>query len=306
MHKQEKMLFIVGPTAVGKTDVGFLLAQKLGGEIISCDAMQVYREVNLATSKPPAEMRNSVPHHLLDVLSVTQEFDVASFNQQALAAVAKIRAHKKIPIVVGGSGMYMQVLLDGIFTEPAHNPQVRKELAGRITAEGSAKLYEELARSDPAAAAKIHPHDNRRIIRALEVYLITKKPISVLQKHRQGLWGRVPIKIFCLTRPRAELYGRINQRVEEMFTEGLIAEIEALRGLKLSRTAQAIIGVKEVQGYLAEKHTIADAKEQMKLNTRHLAKRQLTWFRKDKRLEWIEISSSQTPQDIVRQILGIV
>jgi len=288
---------------VGKTDVGFFIARELGGEIISCDSMLVYRELSIATSKPPQSMLQSIPHHLIDAVSVTQDFDAARFNALADQAKEDIRRRQKPVVVVGGSGMYMQILLDGIFTEETRRPELRLQIQKRIEAEGNAAVYAELKEIDPAAAAKIHPNDSRRIIRALEVFYSADKTISQMQKARQGWWGAEDIRIFMLNRPRAELYERINLRVEEMFEQGLEKEIRALEGVKLSRSAQAIIGIKELRKFIAGECSLAEAKEEMKMNTRRLAKRQMTWFRKEKRLTWLDIGEGESAPEVAQRIL---
>lgn len=300
------IVFIVGPTAVGKTDVGFLLAERLKGEIISCDAMQVYRDVTIATSKPSLAMRERVRHHLLDVVSVSEEFNVAQYNQLALAAITDIRKRNRIPLIVGGSGLYMSVLLDGIFEETAKDPQLRQTLEERAEQEGNEKIYTELLKVDALAATKIHPGDRRRILRALEVYYTTGQPISHLQKQRSGLWGKEEIILAALNRPRRELYDRINTRVLEMVAAGLVEEIRSLSKKTLSRTAAAIIGVKEIGAAMNGTCSLAEAQEAMQLNTRHLAKRQLTWFRKDKRLAWLDMAGSDSPENVADKIFQML
>lgn len=305
-----QIIFIVGPTAIGKTAVALELASKIPSEIVSCDSMQVYREISIASSKPSATERKKIPHHLLDVISVEESFDVAAFNKLAIEAIETILKKKKSALVVGGSGLYMQVLLDGIFSAKRHGGKggrdvvLRQELIERAEKEGTEKLYQELLRVDPVAAAKIHANDGRRIIRALEVFKSTRTPISKLQKNRSGLWGKKPIHIFCLTRQREELYELINQRVEKMFRDGLVKEIKALSNKNLSLTGQRIIGVREVQGYLKGEYGLEQAKELLKMNTRRFAKRQLTWFRKDKRLNWLTIDKEHNVSNIVRTILN--
>jgi tRNA dimethylallyltransferase len=297
-----EIIFIVGPTGVGKSEAGFLLAQKLDGEIVSCDALQIYRELNIVCDKPSKEMRSKIPHHLIDVVSVTEEFDAARFRVMATDAIEDIIKRKKTPIVVGGSGMYMSVLLDGIFEASAKDEALRKELQERLDREGAAVLHGQLMRLDAKAAAKIHPNDPQRILRALEVVMTTGVPISDLQSKREGLWGKYPIKIYGLNRDRAELYTRAEQRIDRMFEQGLVQEIENLSNLHLSRTAAASIGVPEVKGYLKGEHDLERAKYLMKLNTRHYVKRQLTWFRRDQRVKWIEVEGL-SGQDILKRLI---
>ncbi len=300
----KKIVFIVGPTAVGKSDVGLCLCAKIPGEIVSCDSMQIYREINIASNKPSREVLKKVPHHLIDILSVRDEFDVARYNELALAAIADIHRRGRIPIVVGGSGMYMQVLLDGIFQGGVKNESLRKDLKGQAHQYGNQFIYDKLKEEDPEAAQKIHPNDTRRIVRALEICLTERIPISELQKQRRGLWGAYDIRVFGLNCDREQLYERINRRVEQMFEKGLVEEIEKVREAPWSLTAKKIIGVQEVMGFLNKEYDLAQAKERMKLNTRRLAKRQLTWFRKEKRIQWIEVDVDDAPAKSAAGILS--
>ena len=300
---QKKIIFVVGPTAIGKSDVAFVLAQKRRGEIVSCDSMQIYKKISIVTNKPSRSILRKVPHHLIDIVSVEKEFDVASFNQLATEAIEQIHAKNKLPVVVGGSGMYMQVLLDGIFEGGGKDLRLRQALKEQAKEEGAIVLYEKLRKVDPEAASKIHPNDLRRIIRALEVFIKMKKPISELHKLRAGLWGRYDISVYALNQERALLYNRINERVEKMIAAGVMGEIKKIEKAKLSLTAQRIIGVQEILGYLKGDYDIDQAKKMMKLNTRRLAKRQLTWFRKDKRLKWIEILEGESAPCVAEKIL---
>jgi len=296
--KEPVLIFIVGPTAVGKSEAGLCLAERLNTEIVCCDAMQVYREIAIANDKPSAKIRARLPHHLLDVVSVTENFNAARYRELAVPAIQDIQKRGKTPLVIGGSGMYMSVLLDGVFEGIAVEEELRDELTQEAKVKGLSVLHERLKTLDPQAAAKIHPNDPQRIIRALEVTLSTGQPISSLQQKREGLWGKMPIKIFALNRPREELYQRVEARVEDMFAKGLVEEIKRVSALPLSLTARKIIGIPEVMGYLKGEYDLERAKYLMKLNTRHYVKRQLTWFRRDKRLTWIDIAPGQSAMQV--------
>lgn len=302
--ESNKIIFVVGPTSVGKSDVALAIASKVRSEIISCDSMQIYKRVAIANNKPSPDVLRAVPHHLVDVLTVEEEFDVARFNALAQDAIKDIQGRGLVPLIVGGSGLYMQVLLDGIFKGGVKNEALRNDLKGQARQYGNEFLYDKLKAADPAAAAKIHPNDARRVIRALEIYMTEDIPISELQRDREGLWGRFDISIFALNRNRGELYARINERVEAMFRQGIIDEIQALEGLNWSMTASKIIGVREIQGMLRSQCSLDEAKEAMKLNTRRLAKRQLTWLRKDKRLEWVTVAADDKPGHVAEEILN--
>lgn len=296
------IIFVVGPTAVGKTDVACLLAEQGGAEIVSCDAMQVYRDADIATNKPSRDILARIPHHLIDVRDVEDEFDVAAYNDLALQAIQDIHSRNKRAIVSGGSGMYVQILLDGIFQGAPRQQHLRDELWRCFESEGAGVLLKELEERDPAAARKIHPHDVRRIIRALEICRSMDKPFSQLKQERAGLWGRYDMTLVALNRPREELYDCINARVDRMFEQGLVEEVRLLLGRSLSMTARRIIGVSEVAGYLNQDYGEDRARYLMKLHTRHYAKRQLTWFHKEKRLHWIDIRKEMTAEDVAEHI----
>ena len=300
------IIFCVGPTGVGKSDAAMAVAGSLNAQIIACDAMQVYREVNIANGKPSLEDQKRIPHHVLDCVSVTEEFDVSRYRQLALEAIDHIIARKKIPLIVGGSGMYMTVLLDGIFDDVVKDNELRESLEYQARQEGMGALYQRLASLDLEAANNIHPNNLKRVIRALEVVLLTGQPISALQKKRDGLWGKRPIKIVGLTRPREILYARVEARIEAMFNNGLVEEVETIRALTLSQTSRTIIGVPEVGGYLDGLYGLEQAKYLMKRNTRHYVKRQLTWFNRDKRIQWVNIDEGTTTQQIGAEIFGLL
>jgi tRNA dimethylallyltransferase len=296
------IIFIVGPTAVGKSEISMLLAQHVNAEIVCCDALQVYREISVASDKPSRQSRSQISHHVLDVVSVTEDFNVARYRQLAQAAIEDILARGKTPLIVGGSGMYMSVLLDGIFEGSDSNDDLKEELTQELAIKGPMVMHERLRFLDPQAAARIHPNDPQRLIRALQVALSTGQPLSQLQQQREGLWGKMPIKLFVLNRPREELYQRVEARIDQMFANGLIEEIRQVETLPLSATARKLIGIPEVMGCLNGEYDIERAKYLMKLHTRHYVKRQLTWFRRDKRLTWIDIAQDQSTVHIAEII----
>jgi tRNA dimethylallyltransferase len=304
--KDPALVFIVGPTAVGKSEIGLCVSHffNKGAEIVCCDAMQVYREISIANDKPSMKARALVPHHLVDILPVTEDFNVARYRELAVSAIQDIQARGKTPLIIGGSGMYMSVLLDGIFEGTVSKDNFREELTQDLSVKGVGFLHERLKALDPQAAAKIHPNDPQRIIRALEVALSTGQPLSRLQEKREGLWGKMPIKIFVLNRPRQELYQRVEARVDGMFAKGLLEEIKRVAGLPLSLTARKIIGIPELMGHFKGEYDLERAKYLMKLHTRHYVKRQLTWFRRDKRLTWIDIAQGQTAEQVADIIAG--
>ncbi|HIE36345.1 MAG TPA: tRNA (adenosine(37)-N6)-dimethylallyltransferase MiaA [Candidatus Omnitrophica bacterium] len=300
-----KVIFIVGPTATGKTETSFLLAEDLKAEIISSDSMLIYKEPQIITSKPPSYMLKKIPHHFVGIISVKDTYNVFDYYLKAIKKIKDLFNQGKNIIVCGGSGLYIKVILDGIFEGPAKDENLRRELQERLKNYGRDYLFEELKRIDPQTAKKISVSDHKRIIRALEVYYLSGIPISEKKRQANGLWRRLPIKIFGLRLKRKELYERINRRVEEMFEKGAVEEVCRLLKMDLSITAEKIIGIKEIKDYLEGNIDFEKAKEEMKKNTRHFAKRQITWFKKDKRIEWIDIdglTSCEIKEEIKKRL----
>lgn len=302
MSELKKIIFIVGPTAIGKSEVGFLLAKRIGGEIVSCDSMQIYKEVTIASNKPSVQEMKDVAHHLVDIISVEDEFDVSKFNDLAICAINDVHKRGFVPIVVGGSGLYMQILLDGIFEGAPRNMELRGELISIAKEKGNDCLYGLLKEKDPVAAEKIHPNDLRRIVRILEVCMVENRKHSELKEDRKGLWGRYDISIYCLNCDREMLYDRINKRTDKMFDSGLVDEIRRIECLKLSKTSRGLIGIKEVLTYLSGECELGFAKDLIRQNTRRFAKRQMTWFRKENRVKWIKIDQYGSIIDVVDTI----
>jgi tRNA dimethylallyltransferase len=303
MHK---IIFIVGPTATGKSEIAFTLAKDIKAEIVSCDSMLLYREALIITNKPTPSMRQQIPHHFIDIISVEETYNVFSYYQQATECIRNLYV-RGVPVVVcGGTGLYAQALLDGIFHGVSADPLLRQQLTKEADIKGNSFLHAKLKEVDPLAAKKISPNDTKRIVRALEVYYREGVPISYKQKERKGLWGEFPVVMFGITLPREILYERINKRVEVMFEEGAIEEVRRLLEAKLSLTAQKIIGIKEIGAHLCGDLGLEEAQELMKKNTRNFAKRQGTWFRRDKRINWIDAYDKNThlvSEEIIRQCM---
>lgn len=287
---------------MGKTEAAVILAKKLNAEIISCDSMQVYKGMDIITSKPPAVLRRKVKHHLIDIIQPQKEYNVSKFRKEALKKIKEIFKKGKIPILVGGSGLYIEILIDGIFKTKAQNKRIRERFYKEAKVLGNDYLYEKLKNVDPQAAEKIHPHDAKRIIRALEVFESTGKPISELQKSRKGLSDSYDIKIFCLNMEREKLKEIINKRVEKMFSKEVVYEVKKLFRRKLSKTAASAIGIKELKGYFDGTYDLEEASRLMKRNTRAYAKRQLAWFRKDKRIKWVDLKDGETSREIAQRL----
>ena len=282
------------------------LAKKLNAEIISCDSMQIYLKLDILSSKPSVTLRKKVPHHLIDILPPTKEYNVSKYRKDSLKIIKSLIKKGKVPLFVGGTGLYVNALVDGIFNFKSEDETLRLRLYRIAKNKGSTYLHQRLKRVDPEAAEKIHPNDTKRIVRALEVFEVTGKPISHLQKQRHGLEQDYEVKIFCLNMARENLYKRINERVDKMFRQGLVNEVKGLLKLKLSKTASFAIGIRELRGYLEGLYGIDEARQLMQKNTRSYAKRQLTWFRKDKRIKWINIKNKDLPGVIAERICSLV
>ena len=301
---KQRVVFLVGPTAIGKSDIAVILAKKINAEIISCDSMQIYKGMGIVTSAPGGALRKKVPHHLIDLIPSSREYNVSGYRKDALFIMRDIIRRGKTPLFVGGTGLYMSILIEGIFQQDVHDELMRQKLYALARKKGSVYLHKELEKVDSVAAAKIHPNDTRRIVRALEVFKVTGKPISALQKERHGLRDDYRLKVICLNMLRDKLYKKIEARVDQMFSSGLVKEVKKLLVKPLSKTASCAIGIKELNGYFEGAYGIDEAKELMKTNTRHYAKAQLTWFRKDKQTKWVNINEKQSRAEIVKKILN--
>jgi len=299
---KKKIVFLLGPTGIGKSAAAINLAKKINAEIISCDSMQVYRKMDIITSKVTPAQRKKVKHHLLGMIAPEQEYNAAKYRQDALLICDKLFRKGKIPLFVGGTGLYYSIIVDGLFPAVPQDRLIRVKLEKQLKLKGNKYLYRRLVKVDSAAAGKIHPNDARRIIRALEVYLKTGTRISQLQKNRFGLAKEYELKIFGLNSKRQFLYDTINQRVNKMFGLGLINEVKRLLKHKLSRTAKCAIGIGEIKGYFQGQYSLVEAKRLIQRNSRHYAKRQLTWFRKDKRIEWININKGESPVQVALKL----
>ncbi|MFA4966920.1 MAG: tRNA (adenosine(37)-N6)-dimethylallyltransferase MiaA [Candidatus Margulisiibacteriota bacterium] len=292
-----KPLIILGPTATGKTKLSIELAKKLNGEIISADSMQVYREMDIGTAKPTLEERQGIPHHLIDIRNPDEEWTVSDFVEQANGLTGTL-AH---PIIVGGTGLYLWSLFEG-FSFPIIPAD--KELRARLENEPLTELYARLATIDPDAAAKIHPNDKKRVIRALEVYELTGQPISKLQKTGLLAHGLTGAQIIGLNLPRETLYERINQRVDSMIEKGLIKEVKGLlaKGYNKDLPSMQALGYKEIIDYLDGKYSKEEMIEELKKRTRNFARRQMTWFRRFTNITWHEACSPTLLNDIINTL----
>ncbi len=292
---------IVGPTAVGKSEIAVELAEIISGEVISADARAVYWDLEVGTAKPHPELRRRVPHHLLDIVPWWEKYDAVRFREDCERVTREILGRGKIPIIVGGSTLYVRALTVGIFQGPGADPAIREELSRRPTEE----LYRELERVDPVAAGKIRPADRVRIIRALEVYRLTGRPIS-------DFWGRErpfpwPLLVVGITMDRRELYRRIEARVEEMFRRGLVDEARLLFRTKLPREAPVLrtIGYEELFDHFRGLFGLWEAKRRIAANTKAYARRQYIWFRREPGIRWID-RTGRTPREVAEGIATLL
>jgi len=294
---KEKILIIVGPTAVGKSGVAIELAKKLNGEIISADSMQVYKGMNIGTAKLNVDERQGIRHHLIDIVEPSDDFSVARYQKLARAAVSKITGRKKLPILVGGSGLYIRAVTDNLeFPEGKLRSNIRQELEKRAK-NNPEFLYDELKKNDPKAAEDIHPNNVRRVIRALEVIKLTGKTFTEYRQEWENRKTIYEANFFGLNLSREKLYVKIDERVDEMFENGFLNEVKklTLMGKLSSITARQALGYKEVLSYIEGQITLDETKRLIKQRTRNFAKRQLTWFKRDKRIKWIDVEGKELP-----------
>lgn len=300
----KKVLVITGPTATGKTSVSIELAKQLGGEIISADSMQVYRHMDIGTAKPSAAERQGIPHHMIDVVEPDEAFSVARFKREALNHIKTIISASKVPLVVGGTGQYISALISNInYSETYIDDALRDELRKLAELKGNEYLHNELAKIDHIAAERIHSNDVKRVIRAIEVFRQTQKPMSYHLEQSRLEPPEYEFEVFGLTMDRGEMYERIDRRVDVMLQNGLADEVRELIFLGFSKAnSMQGLGYKELCWYLSGRATFDEAVALLKRNTRRFAKRQMTWFRRMKEINWIQISGDTK----IVEILNII
>jgi tRNA dimethylallyltransferase len=302
-------IFLLGPTVVGKSSVALNLAERIGGEIISVDSMQVYRGLDIGTAKPSPTERARVQHHLIDIVELAEPFDAARFASLAHKAVAEIQSRGRVPILCGGTGLYFKAFLEGLGESPPADPELRAELETAPLAD----LLRELEQRDPVTFKNIDRKNLRRVVRAVEVIRLTGKPFSA-QRAEWNVGGTssispqnarvnvelVPPQMFGLTRSSADLRSRINARVDKMFADGLVEETRRLlaHGLEQNKTAMQAIGYRQVVEHLRGERSLPETIELVKIKTRQFAKRQMTWFRKQASIKWIELKPEDSPASV--------
>ena len=302
----EDCWYLTGATAVGKTAVGIALAQQLGAEIIALDSMTIYRGMDIGTAKPTIADREDVPHHMLDIIEPEDEYSVSQYVAAAAKTVAEIRERGRAVLFVGGTPLYLKSLLRGLFDGPPANWEVREQIELELQEVGEAALHERLVQVDPVAASVIHPHDTRRMIRALEVFRATGEPISHQQITFEEGRSADECRVFVLRRERTELHRRIEGRVEAMIDIGLVDEVRGLtaNGRRLGRTASQAVGYREALAFLAGEASRDEMIERIKTRTRRFAKRQGTWFRSLSECRFIDIAGDVDSDAVARLVVS--
>lgn len=301
MLNKPKIIILTGPTAVGKTSLSITLAKKIKGEIISADSMQAYKGMELTSQAPTSRERRAVKHHLIGFLSPSKEYSAVMFSEKAESIIKNIIKRRKIPIVVGGSGLYVKALVDGIFPSKGKDEKLRGKLFCIAQKDGNEALHKRLSKIDPEAAAKIHPNDVKRVVRAIEICEGEKRTKTSLKENTSGLKEKYDIEIFGLEAARDKLYKIINERVDLIFKKGAVKEVKGILRKKISRTAYLALGVRQIEEYLKGTYGIDRAKELLKRDTRRFAKRQFTWFKADKRVIWFDVGKMKK-EEVIRAI----
>jgi tRNA dimethylallyltransferase len=301
------VLLIVGPTASGKSKIALQVAKRLSGEIVSCDSMQVYRGMSIGTAKPTRGERRAVKHHMIDRYSSRAVCSAERYRRDALLSIRGVLSRKRLPIVVGGSGLYVKGLIDGFSQVPARNRAYRRFVESKAKRRSTARLYGELRSMDPGRACELNQADRKRIIRALEICLGSKNRTSNVLPPTGGLSQlEIPHMILGLRWDRSELNARINERVDEMFRAGWVHEVKRLKRKGLSQTARQAIGYQEILRHLKGDMSYEDAVLQTKRRSRYLAKKQRTWFYRDKRIKWIDLRGDERLDGKVRDVMELI
>lgn len=308
-NSREPLIILTGPTAVGKTNLSIQLAKAVGGEIISADSMQIYKKMNIGTAKITPEEMDGIPHYLVDEMDPSEEFNVVEFKRRALKAMEQIRRRGRIPIIVGGTGFYIQALLYDIdFSSHDEEEGYRKELRRLLSEKGSRYLHGMLEEVDPEYAASVHSNNAKRVIRALEFYHETGEKFSEHNRQQRERISPYNFACFVLEMNREDLYKRINERVDRMMAEGLEEEVRSLWRAGYGRELVSMqgIGYKEFFDYFEKKASLEETVDQIKKDTRHFAKRQLTWFRREREIVWISKGDFSDEKQVLDEMLKVL
>ena len=302
------LVVLVGPTAVGKSQVAILLAKALGTAVLAADSRQVYRDMDIGTDKPKLSERQGVPHRLIDLVQPDHPFNVGMYRRYALAEIDRLHCRGLVPLLVGGTGLYIRALLRGLWEGPPADWSFRARLLDEARLKGATHLHDTLALIDPELADRLHPHDLVKIIRALEVHHLLGRPLS--EMHRAHAFSEVLFSplLIGLTREREALYRRIEARVDEQVAKGLVQETQRLLAKGYGRHLGSMkgLGYRQMAGYLAGDYEYEEAVQRLKRDTRRFAKRQMTWFRKEPDIIWLPINESESPEQVVARILDYV
>lgn len=302
------LIVIVGPTAVGKSQVAILVAKALGTEVLTADSRQVYRGMDIGTDKPSDAERQGVVHRLIDLVNPDQPFNTGEFRRLAVAEIARLHGEGNVPLLVGGTGLYVRTVLRGLWEGPSADWEFRRCLEKDADAQGADWLYRKLAQVDPESARRLHPHDRVKIIRALEVHHLLGRPLS--EEHKRHAFADRPFTplLIGLTRERSSLCRRVDDRVELELAKGLVEETRRLMDKGYGRQLGSMkgLGYKQMAGYLAGDYDYEEAVRRLKRDTRHFAKRQMTWFRKEPGILWLSIEETETPAQVADRVVGEV
>jgi len=307
-RNQKPLAVILGPTAVGKSRLAIELAQGWETEIIGADALQIYKEMDIGTAKPSLRERAMVPHHMIDIVYPDEQYNAGRYEREAREAIDRVHRAGKVPLLVGGCGLYLKAVLHGLFEGPETDQELRNQLQKEAKAQGENYLHEKLKKIDPETAQRLHPKDRSRLIRAIEVYIQTGVPISVLQKKHAFQQVRYRTGIIGLTMNRTDLYSRIEKRIDRMIEEGLTAEVERLlaAGYAEDSTALQGLGYKQIVAALKGRCSFEEAVNLLKKDTRHYAKRQFTWFRQVADIHWIDVGDCSSSEKVLRKIKKVL
>ena len=298
---KERLLVVLGPTAVGKTDLAVELALRHGGEVVSGDSMLVYRGLDIGTAKPSLEERRGIPHHLIDILEPNEPYDAVRFGEQAEAVIKDIQTRGRLPVLAGGTGLYVQAFLEGyVFSEVAEDAPFREEMEALAQKEGNEAVHRLLQEADPLSAAKLHPNNLRRVIRALEVARQGGETLSLGKKAGLASSWLEQSLVVGLTMERSALYRRIDQRVERMAAAGLETEVKSLLAAQVETTCQSMqgIGYKEMVAHLQGQYSVEETVATIQKNTRHFAKRQFTWFKRMPYVQWFDVGQAGWREEV--------
>ena len=308
VRQRRPLVVLLGPTAVGKSRVAVQVAKVFGTEVLTADSRQVYRGMNIGTDKPTLEERQGIPHRLIDVADPDESFNAGWYRRLALEEIDRLYREKRIPLVVGGTGLYIRTLVRGLCSAPEADPVLREELQQLSHDQGPGALYAELSRIDPVTASRLHPNDESKIIRAVEIYRLTGRPVSAM--HQEHGFQEAPFTtlLIGLQRDRAVLYRKIEQRIDWQLAHGMVEETRALldRGHGRQLGAMKGLGYRQVAAYLCDEYDYGEMISRFKRDTRHFAKRQITWFRKEPGIVWLSIEEQGDLEQTVGQVVALI